>query len=277
MFGFFKGKTEAKAATKVHAEVGASLTKAPEFPVVLPPSVATDFGHCAKVAVEGRPPGARFVYQAIPGQTATAYRVSGVAGQPSLALVNRGGRSPNFEVWELSADGQPGFTKARPVNLDPAQASWVGYLLLDVACLPARQLLVAVSYNEPEARQALFVYDMAGNAFRKLARVAPDTSAGLPFKYFETLPAGRDAVLVRYGTDAQRLAAEVYVNRFDHVLLFSPRHPQGLEVLTLGIADGNIRRWELAGKTLWLATADERDAAKPVVMIWSLDLSKVLP
>jgi hypothetical protein len=277
MFSLFEGKKAAQAVTAVHAEVGAGLVRAASFPAAPAPALVAEVGRCTKVAVERRPPAASFVGQAVAGRSAVAYRVAGVTGQPPLALVNRGGRNPSFALWELGTEAQPNFTRSRAVKLDPAQAAWVGFQALGVACLPARQLLLAVQYTEPEARDALYVYDMVGNAFRALGRIEPDTSAGPPFKYFDTLAAGRQAVLVRYGSDAQRLAAEVYVNRLNRVLLFSAHHPQGLEVLKLAVDDGNIRRWALQGKTLWLATVDERVAGKQVNQVWSLDLSRLLP
>lgn len=277
MFGLFKSKKTARVATTVHAEVGASLVAAAAFPAGAAPAAGAVAGRCDKVAIEGKPPAAQIVAAAVAGQTSSGYRASGLAGQPPLAFANRPGKRPTFELWELGAGQAPSFQQQRPVLLDPAQAQWAGFLLLGLDCLAAGRLLAAVHYNEPEPRDALYLYDPAHNSFQRIGPVEPDTSAGLPYRYYETLTAGPAATLLRYGSMAQRLAAEVYVNQLNHVLLVSARHPQGLELLRLAIDDGNIRRWALQGRTLWLATSDERDARKPVHKVWSLDLSKVLP
>ena len=277
MFGLFKRKSAAQAETAVNPDVGAPLVAAGSFPTAAAPALPPGAPRCDKVAVEGKPPAARIAAAAVPGQTSGGYRVSGLSGQPSLVFVNRPGKRSSFELWGLAAGADAPFQQQRPVVLDPAQARWAGYLLLGVGCLAAEQVLVAVHYNEPEPRDALYLYDSARNNYHRLGAVEPDTSAGLPYRYFETLAAGPSTSLVRHGSLAQRLAPEVYVNQLNHVLLVSARYPQGLEVLRLAVSDGNIRRWALKGRTLWLATTDDRDARKPVHKVWSLDLSRVLP
>jgi hypothetical protein len=47
-----------------------------------------------------------------------------------------------------------------------------------------------------------------------------------------------------------------------------------LEVLKLGIDDGNVRAWAMQGKTLCLQTQDKRKQVKDFA--WVLDLNKVL-
>jgi hypothetical protein len=58
-------------------------------------------------------------------------------------------------------------------------------------------------------------------------------------------------------------------------MLFSPQHPQGLEVIKLGLDDGNVIDWTVIDKTLWLRTRDRRNDELPDGMVWSLDLSSV--
>lgn len=273
MFGLFKSKKSAMATSVVHAEVGTALVAAAAFPAGSAQAAAAAASRCDKVAIAGKPPAAQIVAAAVPGQTSSGYRASGLAGQPPLVFANRPGKRPSFELWELGSK-DANFQQQRPVQLDPAQPQWAGYLLLGLDCLAAGKLLAAVHYNEPEPRDALYLYDPAPNSFQRIGAVEPDTSAGLPYRYYETLAAGPAATLLRYGLMAQRLAAEVYVNQLNHGLLVSARHPQGLELLRLAIDDGNIRRWALQGRTLWLATSDERDARKPVHKVWTLDLSK---
>ena len=110
---------------------------------------------------------------------------------------------------------------------------------------------------------------------RKYGLVEPDWAVGLPPHYLDSLQLSPEAVLVVYRTDRVRLAAERYVNRYDHLLLFSPRYPDGLEVARLGIDDGNLRAWRLVGSKLWLQTFDTRGDA-PREFAWSLDLARVL-
>ncbi|PTT87296.1 hypothetical protein DBR42_11970, partial [Pelomonas sp. HMWF004] len=92
-------------------------------------------------------------------------------------------------------------------------------------------------------------------------------------RFFETWPVAANAALVLFHTDELRLKAEVYAKKYGHLMLFSDRFPQGLEVLKLGLDDGNVRRWAMNGKTLWLDTVDLRTNA---TFVWSLDLSKLI-
>ena len=83
-------------------------------------------------------------------------------------------------------------------------------------------------------------------------------------------------VMVLWHSGQLRVRAEVYVRERDHLLLFSSGHPQGLEVLSLGLDDGNVERWAMVGHTLWIETVDARNIEKPVSFVWSLDLTKAL-
>jgi hypothetical protein len=128
----------------------------------------------------------------------------------------------------------------------------------------------------PRTRHALFLYDIAANAFHKVGDAVLDSSSGAPERMFETWPLAPDGAMVLWHSGEIRVKAEVYVRERDHLLLFSPRHPQGLEVLTLGLDDGNVERWAMVDHTLWLETVDARNIDKPAAFVWSLDLSKAL-
>jgi hypothetical protein len=129
-------------------------------------------------------------------------------------------------------------------------------------------------YRLPNPVDALYLLDASG-VIRNFGLVQPDWHAGLPSRFLDNLQLAPDAVLAVYRTDSVRLGAERYVNRFDHLVLFSPRHPTGLEVARIGIDDGNVRDWRFSGHKLWLQTSDDRgDAPRPFT--WSLDLSHVL-
>lgn len=274
MFGLFKNKANAKVASVVAPEVGHPLKRETAFPTTIPPLPHADYNHCTPVAVVGRPPAVTFAKEGEDdGQTTTGFLVAGGAGSPPLAVVNTLTDNPKFEIWELESDQHPVLVKKRALEIDPEQGSWVQAGVADGACLPGRQMMMAVTYAAPMAREALYVYDIGSNRFRKIGRIAPDSSSGLPFRYFETWPAAPDAAMVLYHTDELRLKAEVYVRRYDHLVIYSPRYLQGLEVLKLSLDDGNVRRWAMVGKTLWLDTFDRRNNAS---FIWSLDLSNVL-
>ncbi len=275
MFGFLKGGKDAPAASRVAPEVGAALVRQSAFPAAAGPQGAAGLGDCREAAIQGQPPAARFVADFVPGESVLGYRVAARAGAPALALFDVPGRQPRFEIWELGSGATPAFVKARPVQLGEAQPRWAGFNLAAAACLPGALLALAVHYADPAPKDALYLYDAAAAGFRPLGRIEPDASR-LPLRYFDVLPAGSDAALLRHGSDGVRVAAETYARGREHLWLFSPRHPQGLEVLDLALADGNVRRWGLVGKTLWLETEDLRARGKGAGFVWSLDLSRVL-
>ena len=273
MFGLFRGSKPARCtSTEVAAEAGAALQRASTFPATTPAAAAGGFGTCRTLAMDGVPPDAKLVAEPVRSQTTTAYRIDGMAGQPPLALANIRGAHPRIDLWELG-DGDR-FASQRPVLLEAAQPNWVGFLLQGVACLPQQRLLLAVSYTEPEPREALYVYDIAGTTFAKLGRIDPDPEQ--PGRHFEVRAVAADAAIALYFSGGHRQAPERYLNQYHHLRLHSSRYPQGLALLKLGIDDGNIVRWAMVDKTLWLDTVDARDAGQPKRHIWSLGLSKLL-
>jgi hypothetical protein len=275
MFGLFKGKA-AKLASTVAPEVGAALKREAAFPAQVPPLPAADYDHCKPLRIAGTPPQAKFVGEDFDGKTVSGYRVGAHAGKPPLALVNVSGLQSHLEIWELASDADPRFTHQRSLQLDPQQATWAATRALDAACLPGDRLAIGLFYANPRTQHALLTYDIAANTFRKIGDAVPDSSGGAPDRLFETWPVTRDAAMVLWHSGEVRVKAEVYVRERDHLLLFSPRFPQGLEVLNLGLDDGNVERWAMVGRTLWLETVDARRIEKPAAFVWSLDLSKVL-
>ena len=273
MFGLFgSGKSSRSTTTEVAAEVGAELVAASSFPAELPPLPLGDFGSCRKLAIDGVPPTARLVDEPIRGKTTTAYRIDNISGQPPLVLANIRGSDPRIDLWELG-DGER-FALQRSLLLESAQPKWVGFLMRDAACLPQQRVLLAVSYTEPEPRDALYVYDIAGKMFTKLGRVDPDSR--YLHHFFEVRAIADDSAIAVYFSDVYRLGPERYLNQYNHLRLYSPRYPDGLALLKLGLDNGNIERWAIVGTTLWLDTVDARDARQPKKFMWSLDLSKVL-
>ena len=277
MFGLFKGKTDGGITTRVAPETGAALVRESRFPAELPVAPDPAWGRCSQMPVSGQPPALQRAEQVVPGQTQQSWRIDGQAGQPPLLLLNRRDGGVRLELWEL-ADGtalQP--LRPRNAPIDSEQSRWTSHRAQEVRCLPQQLVLVALYYARPAARHGLYLYDVRANAFRRLAeRIEPDPFAGLPQRFVDVLPAARDTAIVLFHTDPERLAAEVYVNRHDHLVLFSPRYPQGLALLTLGVDKGNIRRWALNGTVLHLEAVDPRERSRPVTYMWSLDLARVL-
>jgi hypothetical protein len=203
----------------------------------------------------------------------SGFRVAAHASRPPLALVNISDLHSHLEIWELAADGTPSFVRQRTLQIDPEQAGWGASRALDVACLPGDRLAIGLYYADPRTRHALFIYDITANAFHKIGDAVPANGSG---PLFEVRPVGGDSAMVLWHAGEVRVQAEVYVHDHVHLMLVSPRHPQGLEVLALGLDDGNVERWALVGHTLWLDAIDARDMAKPAKFVWSLDLARVL-
>ncbi len=272
MFGIFGSRKAARTETVVSPALAAALTRADAAPAEVPPAPVTDFGRCEGRHLEG---GKREGLLLDPNAF-DYHEVSGIPGQPAIAVLDVRDHGPSVEIWELGAGTPVRFERQRTVQFDPGQAGWTAFSTVGVACLPVHQVLIGLDYSEPQGRTALFVYDVASNGARKLANIEPDPNSFLRGNFFATLPVAPDAVLVLFHTDQERLGPERYVNKYDHLMLFSTRYPKGLEILKLGVDDGNVRRWDMVGSTLWLDTLDARNPAQPVKFTWSLDLSKVL-
>jgi len=273
MFSLFKDKRAAQGETRVHPDAGATLARQSSFPsaqrsVPVAPAVQVR-------ALRGVPPKAELLDQPIPGETTSAYLVDGPGGQPPLAVVNISGARAHIEIWELKSAGKPVFARSRPVRLDPEQDSWTSFLLSDVARLPGNRLLLAVFYYAPQVKQALFVYDVAAGSYTKIANVVP--YADNRQKFFEAQWVAPDTALVSYYTGRTRIAPEIYYNTPTHLRLFSPRYPQGIELLQLAAADGSVARWSVLDKTLWLESRDTRKPREPKTFAWSLSLENLLP
>lgn len=195
-------------------------------------------------------------------------------GLPSLAIVNMGGDVRRPQFWALASDAaDAAFVHQIAVQLDPAEARWVTARALSrLAACRARSWYWGwptppATRSSPSSRTTVRPTRCAS-----IADAVHDASSGL----LDTRAAGADRALLLYHTGELRLRAEVYVREYDHILVFSPPHPQGLEVLKLGLDDGNVVDWLVAGKTLWLHTQDRRNEKQPGNFFWSLDLSAVL-
>jgi hypothetical protein len=272
MFGLFGGKKAAISAASVAPEVGSALQTQSTAPSTLTAIATPSESHCRVLQLRGQPPEGTWTDEAVAGETRSVFVVPAAHGQPPLALVSDS--KARMHIWELSEDPSPRFVRQRPVALGEGQASWLMYFPVAVSCLPGDQFAIAISYTSPAMKEALYIYSRSANEFRRIDVIEPEMSGPPPFSSFETLTATPNAKLLNFRTEVIRLGAGNYVYRHNHILLFSSRFPNGLEVVKLGIDDGNLRQWTMVEKTLWLRTQDKR---KPVPdKLWSLDLSKVL-
>lgn len=271
MFGLFGGKKTDTPVTSVAPEVGSALHAQQTGPSTLATIGVPNESDCRVLQLRGQPPDGAWSDQAVAGETRPVFFVPAEHGQPALAMVSD--PKARMHIWELSQDAPPRFIRERPVALGPDQASWLMYFPVAMACLPGDRVAIAVSYTAPAMKEALYIYSHTTNEFRRIDTIEPEMSGPPPFSSFETLSAATSAKLVNFRTGAIRLGSGNYVYRHNHILLFSARFPNGLEVVKLGVDDGNLRQWAMVEKTLWLRTHDKRKSAAE--KIWSLDLSKV--
>ena len=271
ILGLFKKKF----ATTVSPQVGAALVAAPSFPAAAGAAKST-LPAVRNVSVDAAPPAGKLARTRDEHPPAEAWVVDATAGQPAIAVVNTyGDDDRKTTLWQLDPKDPSRLGKQRGAPFDAAQSKWIMYSAGAVIALPANQLLIHLGYHQPRKVDGLFVYDIAADRMRSLGEVQPDWSQGLPFRFVDTLQVAPDALLVRYQTENERLGPQRYVNHFEHLVLFSPRHRDGLEIVTLGLDDGSIRRWGMADGKLWLQTSDDR-TAPPRGFVWSLDLGKVI-
>jgi hypothetical protein len=269
MFGLFKSKTP----SVVDPSVGATLVREAAYPrgEATPPKAA--YPQARQMSLTAEPAHGRLAPKPIEQSPANAFLLPGTPG--SAALVNTFDPERRCDLWEVDRADPTRLVHQRPLNLDPQQAKWLFYNAGDVVALPGNKLLAQIGFFNPGPNDRAYVIDLASGTARNLGAIEPDWPAGLPLHYLDSLQLTPDAVLVDYRTDKVRLAAERYFNRYDHLWLFSPRHPQGLEIARIGIDDGNVRDWRFSAGRLWLKTSDGSGDA-PKSFDWSLDLSHVL-
>ena len=270
IFGLFKSKY----TTTVRPELGGALQRETAYPAVSPPP-APSYPTLRNVSADAPPPAGTLATERKPQPPAEAFIVDAGAGQPAVALVNTYGAKQSTGFWEVQPGTPARFGKARTSTIDPAQSKWIMWSSEGVLALPSGRILFHLKYHDPRPVDALFLYDIATDRVRRFADVTPDWPRGLPLQYLASLQVRPDTVLVRYGSDKERIGPQRYVNHFDHLVLFSPRHPDGLEIATAGLDDGSVRRWGVIGSRLWLETGDDR-ANPPRSHVWSLDLTPVL-
>jgi len=269
LFGLF-GK---KYSSTVNPQVGSALQRETAAPASVPAPPAPAYAPVRRVAVSGKPPAGTLAAQ--PSTARAPVEAHVLNGPPAVAVVNTFGDDRHVSLWQLDARDPTRFERPRTATFEPDQAKWVMSSASEVIALPAGRVMIQLSYHRPQATQGLYVYDPVADRMVSRGRIEPDWSKGAPFTYLSSLQLRPDALLVMHHTDSERLGAQRYVNHFDHLVLYSPRFPDGLEVATVGLDDGNVRQWGLAGTTLWLHTVDER-VQPPRTTVLSLDLGRVL-
>lgn len=268
MFGLFKSKSP----SSVDPSVGAALVRETAFPAT--PTAPPDAGYPQprRMALDAPPPAGTLSPNVDGKSPAEAWVFD--ARPAALALVNAFEPKRTCTLWTVARSHPDKLATPVPLRLDAHQEKWSACSAQEVLALPGGKLLALLRYRVPNPVDALYLLDASG-VVKNFGLAQPDWPAGLPSRFLDNLQLTPDAVLVAYRTDNVRLGPERYLNRFDHLVLFSPRHPAGLEVARIGLDDGNVRDWRFAGGKLWLQTSDDR-GDHPKAFTWSLDLSHVL-
>jgi len=272
ILGLFKDKT----TSRVDPAVGAPLVRQAALPAAFTTPPAPAHALVRDLGGDAPPPAGRLAPNPTERQPIRAYVAPAAGGHPGVAVVNIYEPRRETQLWQMAPRDDTRFDTRRAARFSPDQDKWSAFDAESVTGLPAGQLLIHLACDKPLPTDGLFVYDIAADRLRLLAEgVTPDWSRGLPFTFVDTLQVTPDAMLVLFHSDKERLGPQRYVNRVDHLVLFSSARRDGVPVLTLGIADGNVRQWGLVDRTLWLRTSDDRGAG-PRAAFWSLDLARLL-
>ena len=274
MFSFFGNKNNDAAPTTVAPSVGADLKQESGFSETVSERRSSLAMQCQKMHFEGKPPKISFSQNAVVDVSNMAFVVQGVSGNKAIAFINNP-EELRFDLWSLDPETFSLKQTVQLGSLHPEQSKWVNYSVLDIACLSDSQLLLVVGYHNPRPKYALYRFDVETSAIKLFRDVEPNAQD--LDKYFEVqqLPNGFSMVL--YYSDTRRKSAEIYHNYYNHLVLFSPDNPQGVEVLKVGIGMGNVTKWFVNDKTLFMQTQDNRNPRDPKIGYWSLGLSKLMP
>jgi len=227
------------------------------------------------VQVDGDPPGAVFVAPGEPAQRPRdAFVVPGALGLPSLVFVNLRRGHACVELWEI--DEAQRFVRPRPAAFELGRGDPGDVAVVEALALPRLQALVVVRQERPRPQASLHRLDMATGRLLRIAEVEPDPFAHAPAPWLGVLQLAPDTVLVLHRTGRVPLGRWGDVARENHLVLYSPREPLGLPLLTLALDDGNVSHWGLDGSRLWLHSVDGRLRPQPKIFDWSIDLAAAL-
>ena len=272
MLRFFTHRAGAAVRTAVHSGVGAPLVSAAAFPAVVDPPPRPAFGEALCAQVDGDPPAGVFVDGATAARAPRdVFVVPGGLGLAALAFVNRL-RSDRLvvETWTLAADAPPRFAEQRACEFGRGEVA-----VREVVALPRLRNLVVLSHPGATPAVTLHLHDLERNRLRLVGPVEGDPFRE-PETFVATLPVAADAVLALHRTGRVDLGDWGHVALANHLVLYAPQQPEGVEILTLGLDDGNVSHWGMVGSTLWLQAIDGRLDPAPETFTWSLDLGALL-
>lgn len=263
-----------KYPTTVNPLLAATWSRQQAFPAVDTPPAAAH-GTVRRTSLDGTMPRGVLQPALAHGSPASAHVLERGPDRPAIAVVTNHDAPYGTGLWEIDPAHPTRLAVPREVTFDAEQHRWVLPVAREVIGLPADRLLLLLSYHRPHQRYGLYLYDVGADQVSSVGLVEPAWTLGVPFRFVQSRQMRPDAVLVVYRTGQKRLGAMRYVHLFDHLLLFSPRHPDGVEVARIGVDDGNVHDWGTVGTTLWLATSDSRERPAPE-FVWSVDLAAVL-
>ncbi len=271
----FGKKDKRGNAAAVHQSVTAALEPiaAVQF---APQSDLDEFGTASAVKARVESPQAGGTLE--PDHTAelaqAGFVVVGDGGGAGLAFVNDS-KAFSFGVWSIQGDPTWVLSEAMAgaPQASPAEKR-IGVFVAGAAAIPGDRVLLSLVPYVPRPSYELTIFDLKTRQYTHWVVPAPDIR--VPSKFFSAVPAPNDAVLVVYGTERVRRAAEFYYNEHEHFVLFSSRFPGGLEVLTLNVDQGSVRNLDFDGTTMRLRTTGPRDPAHGAERYWSLNLQSVL-
>ncbi len=282
MFSFF-AKKRTPAPTTVHPDLGVQLIKEAGFPDTQQSSYNEDSTmRCQKVRVEGKQVLLDYDTEGMHVGN-TGYLIEGKDIQNPLIFIRNSDNAQEkdiyFELWSVETHknyilkNRLTFEQFHPA---PNPKTFTAIKVIDIACLPDRQLLVAIAYRNPVSKIALYRFDIDKLSF---ALISDMVSHNRQSEHFELKQLDSENALVLFYSGRTRQAAELYFNYFNHIILFAPAYPEGIEILKLGIDIGNVKEWIVVDKRLVLKTRDGRDSTRDkeaIIGYWSLDLSHLL-
>jgi hypothetical protein len=272
MFSLFKKKYP----TTVNPLLQAELKQIDSFPAAPAGAAPISGSTCTKYAVKGKPP--EVVLSAVEKDIIAAGSSIGfvISDRPDNAvlLMNLSDELPHglIELWQLKSREDLQLVSKIPAQISPKESSWGSRFAQQAVCLPNGRVLVGINYSRPEVHTDFFLYNIEQRRFSTFFN-----DYDLRFsEAFETQPLSEYAALLLHFSQRTTVGFELSYNYYNHLQLFTRAHPDGLEVVKLGIDIGNVKQWRVIDKTLYLHTHDPRTPDKPRETYFSLDLSKLL-
>ena len=269
----FKKKVP-KAPSTVNPIVGAELVPIDSLPNLKKLDDTLNYGTVKTYKYSGKSPNIVFA-EGRPVSISNAAYVA-IPEDPTVkpvAFINIESQM-TFETWELNSDLSLN-TLVDTRNIHPNQAKWYQSLARNINYLPGGdRLILTISYSDPIRKTALYTYSTSNKKFHFISNNVRDNIE--IDQYYILYPISKDSTIVVYYSGRTRQSAEFYHNYYNHLLLFSPKYPDGLEFLKVGIDDGNIETLLLSDDVLYLETWDIREHGHPKQRFFSIDLNTLL-